>query len=225
MRTVSVPEGMAACLPLVRSMNSTSLAVLATVLSCVALGACGGKDANPAAPSSPSTPAPAGTMTLVFTGAWPAARVDSPTVTGNGNAVGVTWPGPTFKDTDGKDAGAIWVAIKATGADVGQLRGDLRWDPSLLKLDAYIPGEWFAQGGALVDWTLLTHTLGQVSFQLARPTTMPGATGTGSVVYLRLRAIARGTSALQWSSPELRGSDSSDRPLTGGSFAGSITIQ
>lgn len=194
------------------------VALVAPLTLAIACG--GGKDS----PTSPSTQTPPAAFTLTMTSDWPASRVDSPTVTGNGNALGVAWPGPNFSATDGRDAGAIWVAVKATGANVGQVRGTLKWDRALLSFDGYSQGPWFAQNGALVTWTLLTNTPGEVGFLLDRPSTLDGATGTGTVIYLRLRALARGTSALQWDDPALRGTNGSARPLTGGSFGGTITI-
>jgi hypothetical protein len=190
--------------------------------SLIALSAagCGGDSKS----STPTAPTPA-VLVLTATGDWPAAsRPDSPTVTGNGNALGVANVPAGFGGTDGKDAGAVWVAIKATASNLGQVRGDLTWDPALLSFDAYGRGEWF-ENGANVSWTLLTSTAGRVSFLLDRPSTVSGATGTGSVVYLRLRGRAAGTSLLQWSNPELRGPDFSSRPLTGGSYGGSVSIR
>src|SRR5204863_10091333 len=127
---------------------------------------------------------------------------------------------PGITGSDGRDAGAVWVTVKATGSNVGQVRGTILWDSSLLTFDAFSEGEWFKQGNAVVNWNagLLVNTPGQVTFLLDRPSTVAGATGTGSVVYLRLRAKVRGTTGIQWNNPELRGPDFSSRPLTGGSF-------
>jgi hypothetical protein len=183
---------------------------------------CGGDKGPSPSPTSPTPPPPAA-MTLSMASDWPAERVDSSFMTGNGNAMGVTHS--TFRAADGNDGGAIWIAIKATASNVGAVRGELKWDRSLLTFDGYAHGDWFKQDGALVTWSLLTSTPGQVGFLLDRPSTLSGATGTGTVIHLRLRAVARGTSQLQWSNPSLRGTDFSARPLVGGIFGGSVTIQ
>jgi hypothetical protein len=183
------------------------------------LAACSGS--SPTAPTPVATPAPvapapapvATTRSLTF-----APASTNPV----GSALGV------IGGSRGAEAGKIVLAVAAFNlAGVTKMRGTLRWDRNLLEYDTWGEGEWFKQGGALVEWTFFTSTAGQVGLFLDRPTTLPGANGSGEIILIRLKpraGVVSGTSAVQWDEPAIYTGIFSQLPLTN-SYGGTITIQ
>lgn len=128
----------------------------------------------------------------------------------------------------GHEAGKIAVAINAHNlSGVVRVRGALRWDRNLLEYDSWGEGDWFKQGGALVDWTFFTSTPGQFTLFIDRPTTLPGAVGSGEIILLRLKpraGVTSGTSQIQWDEPAVYPVNFSPFPLVN-VYGGTVTIQ
>jgi hypothetical protein len=164
------------------------------ILTAVALAACGGGDSSPTAPTPVSTPTPTPTPVpeITFTPA---------TASPVGAAMAI------FPASRGQEPGMISLAITAHNlTGVYKVRGEVRWDPEVFRLEAWGEGDWLKQGGALVDWTFYNNSPGELVLFLDRPTTFPPAEGSGEIFLFRLEpapGVTSGQSAIQWSDPRL----------------------
>ncbi len=125
------------------------------------------------------------------------------------------------------ETGKVVLAVWLHNQDrVFRFRGSVRWDRNLLDYDAWGEGDWFKQGGALVNWTVTTSTPGQITFSMDRPSTASAASGSGEVLIIRLKpktAVSNGTTPLQWDQPVV--SDSTGRSVgIDRAYGGSITV-
>jgi hypothetical protein len=185
--------------------------VTAVVIACAV--ACGSN--SPTAPTPPVVAPPPTTRipVLTFTAA-------TNTPVGAALAIQVA--------SRGQEAGKIAIAITAHNLNgVVRVRGGLRWDRNLLEYDTWGEGDWFKQGGALVDWQHFTSTPGQLTLFLDRPTTLPGASGSGEILLIRLKpraGVLSGSSQIQWDEPAIYPVNFSALPLNN-VYGGTITIQ
>lgn len=147
---------------------------------------------TPTSPS-PSTPPPASPTP-------PALTFTPDTESPSGRAMAI------LVASRGHEPGKITLAVTAHNlSNVSSVRGEIWWDQTLLVYDNWGQGEWFAQGGAIVDWTFFTNTPG-IQLYLDRPTTLPTAAGSGEVFLFRLRprdGVRSGTTQIQWSEPRI----------------------
>lgn len=193
--------------------------LVVSLLAVLALVACGGT--SPVSPSTGSsgsgtggsqgTPLPPPTLTFV-------PEAPSSIV---GQVVSLQ---PTTRLLEnGKVVFGIWIHNMDR---VFRFRGSVRWDRNLLDYDAWGEGDWFKQGGAIVNWSVTTSTPGQVSFSMDRPSTASAASGSGEVLVIRLKpktAVSNGSTPLQWDQPVV--SDSSGRSLgVDRAFGGTVTV-
>jgi hypothetical protein len=177
----------------------------------VGLSACG---SNPVAPPTPAPPTPTPTPALVLT-------FTPQTASPIGAALAI------FPGSRGQKEGMISLAVTAHNLNnVSKVRGEILWDPDVLDFDSWGEGDWFKQGGALVEWSFYDYA-GKISLRLDRPSTLPGASGSGEIVLFRFKPHGTrrtGSTPLQWNNPELWESDYSDCRLDN-VYGGTITIQ
>ena len=85
----------------------------------------------------------------------------------------------------------------------GFVRGALLFNPSVLSYVNFSEDDWMKQGGALTTFSVSSSN-GAVDIAVDRPTSLPFATGSGSILTIRFKPVSstvQGSSALQWTLP------------------------
>lgn len=174
-------------------MSRLQVALLA--LAVLAMAACGGGGGG--GPTQPPPP----TSSLTFT----------PGGTAGGNLVRLARTG----STTGQD---LDLAVQAS--EVSDLYGvafDLGYPASVLAFEGASQGDFLAQGGFQVSFQLAEES-GNLIVGITRLGSVPGASGSGTLVTLRFNAIASGTGAISFSRTQAVGPDG--LPLAGLEFVG-----
>lgn len=192
-------------------MKRAQVPVVSLVVMSSLIAACGG-GGSPAAPAPTPAPTPV-PLRLTFAPA---------TTTPIGAAMAI------YPASRGHQDGMISLAITAHNlVEVYKVRGELRWNPAVLDFDSWGQGEFFNQGGAIVDWTFYTTGGDHIALFLDRPSTLPGASGSGEIFLFRLKprpGVRSGQTAIQWSDPRLYNEGFRARPLDN-VYGGVVTIQ
>lgn len=177
----------------------------------VAIVAVSCSKSTPAAPTTTTTTAPA-VQTLTFSSDTAAPA------------------GQTFSLIDRHEGVAAQIAIGLQANAFDRLpctmyRATIVYDAAILSVVNYSEGDWMKQGGAIPTFAVTAGGNSAV-IRIDRPTSFPGANGSGIAVTLRFKPATpttRGSSGIQWTDPHCYTPNFTDTLVR--AYNGTVTIQ
>jgi hypothetical protein len=131
-------------------------------------------------------------------------------------------------DSGERVPGQITIAVRANDFTTGfsLFRGEIVFDSTVLHLLNYAEGDFLKQNGAIVTFSVTGLNTNRATLRIDRPSSLPAATGTGTVVFLRFNLPTggiHGSTALQWDDPHAYTSGFSETLLK--THGGTVAVQ